>query len=123
MDGEEGRSEGESGGDKILSDKVKEKDQLVAQITGLDFGRFTKSMLLAQGGFAAFLNAEAGKRADLLEQIPIPKVLHKWRVVNRPSHRAMTSIMRYRVNRSQRMGHFSAMKQIPFIIKVNMYRN
>lgn len=60
---------GSSSGDKILADKIKDKDTLVASITGLDFGRFTKSMLLAQGGFAAFLNAEAGKRAELLEQI------------------------------------------------------
>jgi len=56
-------------GDKIIADKIKDKDTLIASITGLDFGRFTKSMLLAQGGFAAFLNAEAGKRAELLEQI------------------------------------------------------
>jgi exonuclease SbcC len=58
-----------SSGDKIIADKVKDKDTLIAHITGLDFGRFTKSMLLAQGGFAAFLNAEPGKRAELLEQI------------------------------------------------------
>jgi exonuclease SbcC len=58
-----------SQGDKIVADKIKDKDTLIASITGLDFGRFTKSMLLAQGGFAAFLNAEAGKRAELLEQI------------------------------------------------------
>ena len=58
-----------SAGDKIIADKIKDKDTLIASITGLDFGRFTKSMLLAQGGFAAFLNAEAGKRAELLEQI------------------------------------------------------
>lgn len=60
---------GSTDGDKILADKIKDKDIQVADITGLDFGRFTKSMLLAQGGFAAFLNAEAGKRAELLEQI------------------------------------------------------
>ena len=56
-------------GDKIIADKVKDKDIAIAQITGLDFGRFTKSMLLAQGGFAAFLNANAGERADLLEEL------------------------------------------------------
>lgn len=56
-------------GDKILSDKIRDKEKLIAEITGLDFGRFTKSMLLAQGSFAAFLNAPAGKRAELLEQI------------------------------------------------------
>ena len=60
---------GDTTGDKIIADKVKDKDLAIADITGLDFGRFTKSMLLAQGGFAAFLNANAGERADLLEEL------------------------------------------------------
>lgn len=53
----------------ILADKVKDKLALVAELTGLDFGRFTKSMLLAQGGFAAFLNAAPNERAELLEEL------------------------------------------------------
>lgn len=53
----------------ILADKTNEKLKLVAEITGLDFPRFTKSMLLAQGGFAAFLNASANERAELLEEL------------------------------------------------------
>ncbi|HJS13970.1 MAG TPA: SbcC/MukB-like Walker B domain-containing protein [Rheinheimera sp.] len=54
---------------EILTDKSNEKLKLTEQITGLDFGRFTKSMLLAQGGFAAFLNAPANERAELLEEL------------------------------------------------------
>ncbi|WP_341502166.1 AAA family ATPase [Gallaecimonas sp. GXIMD4217] len=54
---------------EILADKVKDKLGLVAELTGLDFERFTKSMLLAQGGFAAFLNANANDRAELLEEL------------------------------------------------------
>jgi exonuclease SbcC len=54
---------------KIIAEKVKEKLDLVAQITGLDFGRFTKSMLLSQGQFAAFLNANPNERAELLEEL------------------------------------------------------
>ena len=54
---------------KILADKINDKKDLIAQLTGLDFARFTKSMLLAQGGFAAFLNADAGVRAELLEEL------------------------------------------------------
>ncbi|MGI5309982.1 exonuclease subunit SbcC [Rheinheimera sp. WS51] len=53
----------------ILAEKINDKQRLIAEITGLDFGRFTKSMLLAQGGFAAFLNAEANERAELLEEL------------------------------------------------------
>ncbi|WP_375056187.1 exonuclease subunit SbcC [Zobellella sp. DQSA1] len=53
----------------ILTDKVGDKLKLTEQLTGLDFGRFTKSMLLAQGGFAAFLHADANERAELLEEL------------------------------------------------------
>ncbi len=42
---------------------------MIAAITGLDFGRFTKSMMLSQGQFAAFLNADANDRAELLEEL------------------------------------------------------
>jgi exonuclease SbcC len=53
----------------ILSALSQDKIKRVADITGLDFGRFTRSMLLAQGGFAAFLNASANDRAELLEEL------------------------------------------------------
>ncbi|WP_201506883.1 exonuclease subunit SbcC [Klebsiella aerogenes] len=54
---------------KILADKVKDKLELTASITGLDYGRFTRSMLLSQGQFAAFLNAKPKERAELLEEL------------------------------------------------------
>ncbi|MFP1825855.1 AAA family ATPase [Lonsdalea quercina] len=54
---------------KIISDKVNDKLSTIAQITGLDFDRFTKSMMLSQGQFAAFLNADANERAELLEEL------------------------------------------------------
>ncbi len=53
----------------ILSSQSSDKLRRVAGITGLDFGRFTRSMLLAQGQFAAFLNASANDRAELLEEL------------------------------------------------------
>lgn len=45
---------------------VKEK---VEEVTGMDFKRFTRSMLLAQGGFDVFLKADINERATILEQI------------------------------------------------------
>ncbi|HCC0887866.1 TPA: exonuclease subunit SbcC [Salmonella enterica] len=54
---------------KIFADKVKDKLELTANLTGLDYGRFTRSMLLSQGQFAAFLNAKAKERAELLEEL------------------------------------------------------
>jgi exonuclease SbcC len=41
----------------------------VETATGMDFDRFTRSMLLAQGGFAAFLQAAPDERSPILEQI------------------------------------------------------
>ncbi|MDR2454975.1 MAG: AAA family ATPase, partial [Deltaproteobacteria bacterium] len=41
----------------------------VERVTGLGFDRFTRSMMLAQGRFAAFLEASEDNRSDILEQI------------------------------------------------------
>lgn len=54
---------------RIITDKLSEKPKEVERLTGLDFQRFTQSMMLAQGGFAAFLDANANDRAGLLEQL------------------------------------------------------
>ncbi len=61
--------ESAAGAGTILSSQSSDKLKRITQITGLDFPRFTKSMLLAQGGFAAFLNASANERAELLEEL------------------------------------------------------
>jgi exonuclease SbcC len=60
-------AEAESG--KILESKLKGVTARVEEVTGMDFDRFTRSMLLAQGGFAAFLQARSDERAPILEQI------------------------------------------------------
>ncbi len=41
----------------------------MAEITGMNFRNFTRSILLAQGDFAAFLNALDAERMDILEKI------------------------------------------------------
>ena len=46
---------------QIITDKINEKLR--------ETERLTKSMLLAQGGFAAFLEANANQRAELLEEL------------------------------------------------------
>ncbi len=54
---------------EIITTKINDKLKQISDITGLDFARFTRSMLLAQGGFAAFLEASANERAELLEEL------------------------------------------------------
>lgn len=53
----------------ILADKISDKLAQIASLTGLDYDRFTRSMMLSQGQFAAFLNADANDRASLLEEL------------------------------------------------------
>ncbi|MCF7912753.1 MAG: AAA family ATPase [Candidatus Cloacimonetes bacterium] len=59
--------EAESG--NILASQLKETATLIEEKTGMDFDRFTRSILLAQGGFAVFLQANPDDRAPILEQI------------------------------------------------------
>lgn len=54
---------------KVIATQIRQKSEEIENITGLDFGRFTKSMMLSQGGFAAFLNADEKQRAELLEEL------------------------------------------------------
>lgn len=58
--------------DEIIGDMLRGERSvpgLVESLTGLDFSRFTQSMLLAQGQFDAFLIAPTKDRSNLLEQI------------------------------------------------------
>lgn len=54
---------------EIIESSIKGVSEQVELATGMDFDRFTRSMLLAQGGFAAFLHAAPDERAPILEQI------------------------------------------------------
>lgn len=54
---------------RALAEKTTDVTALVEKLTGMDFARFTQSMLLAQGRFATFLLADGDKRAPLLEKI------------------------------------------------------
>ncbi|WP_297485752.1 AAA family ATPase [Sulfurimonas sp.] len=55
--------------DKILPLKSREVPKKIEELSGLDFSRFTQSMLLAQGSFDAFLKADEKERSVLLEKI------------------------------------------------------
>ena len=52
---------------------IETKKSLVGRVieekTGMDFDRFTRSILLAQGGFDTFLKADAEQKSKILEQI------------------------------------------------------
>ena len=60
-------SDADSG--ELLAEKKTETLKLVEAKTGMDFERFTRSMLLAQGAFDSFLKADASEKSLILEQI------------------------------------------------------
>lgn len=55
--------------ERTLADKKGPVVATVAELTGLDFEQFQRSVLLAQGQFARFLQASESERAGLLETI------------------------------------------------------
>ena len=60
-------ADAESG--ELLTTGLKDVAAAIERLTGMDYQRFTRAMLLAQGDFAAFLRAAPDERAPLLEQI------------------------------------------------------
>ena len=50
-------------------DKIREVSRAVLEAVGMDFDGFTRSVMLTQGQFARFLNAQPADRAHILEKI------------------------------------------------------
>ena len=78
---------------KILADKVTDKLEQTAALTGLDYGRFTRSMLLSQGQFAAFLNAKPSDRAELLEELTGTEIYGQISAMVFEKHKAARSVL------------------------------
>ena len=53
----------------IIEEKKSRTVAAIEAISNLNFQRFTRSVLLAQGSFAAFLQASVDERSDMLQQI------------------------------------------------------
>ncbi len=56
-------------GPAIGDHKLESSKAAVRELVGLDYGQFARAMMLAQGEFAAFLEADDNKRAALLETL------------------------------------------------------
>ena len=54
---------------EVLAGKASEMEPALEQILGLDFDRFTKTVVLPQGRFAAFLHDKPADRQELLRQL------------------------------------------------------
>ena len=54
---------------KAIKSKIKDVKDYIEELSGLNFSRFNQSMMLAQGGFDAFLKANDNDRSRLLEEM------------------------------------------------------
>ena len=54
---------------KVIKSTLRDVPKYVEELSGLDFDRFKQSMVLAQGGFDAFLKADEKERSTLLEKM------------------------------------------------------
>lgn len=52
-----------------LTQNIREAEEKIEALLGLNYDRFLRSVLLAQGEFARFLKANANERAELLESL------------------------------------------------------
>ena len=73
---------------EILAEKSAEMDRLIEERTGLDAQRFLRSVLLAQGQFAAFLKAKPNERAELLEKITGTEIYTELSILAHETHKA-----------------------------------
>ena len=62
---------------KIIAEKKREVQTEIESITQLTYQQFLRSVLLAQGEFAAFLSADAKDKGSLLEQITGEEIYKK----------------------------------------------
>jgi exonuclease SbcC len=54
---------------RVIENQLRRVATVIEEKTGMDFDRFTRSILLAQGGFDTFLKADAEQKSKILEQI------------------------------------------------------
>ncbi|GBC59884.1 hypothetical protein DENIS_0825 [Desulfonema ishimotonii] len=62
----------------VLADKISGVREEITRLTRLGFKRFCRSVMLAQGEFAAFLNAMDSERGEILENITGPEICEEF---------------------------------------------
>ncbi len=87
---------------RVIADSVSGVESEIEGIIGMDFDRFKKAMLLAQGDFAAFLQADAKDRAAVLEQITGTE---RYSQISMHVHKLWTEAETERKRSAEALGH------------------
>lgn len=64
-----------------ITQKMREVDAHLEELIGLDYERFLRSAMLAQGDFARFLKADANERSELLESLTGTQIYSRLSVI------------------------------------------
>ena len=64
-------------GQEVIATKIRGVPAKVAELTGLNFDNFCRSVLLPQGQFERFLSCNSGERSKLLEALTDPTGLYR----------------------------------------------
>jgi exonuclease SbcC len=90
--------------------------KLIENITGLDYERFLRSVLLAQGEFSRFLKADANERAELLESLTGTEIYSQ---LGKLSHEEFTRREVELATRKSEVGNFSLFNEEQLAEKIS----
>ncbi|MBL3655559.1 AAA family ATPase [Fulvivirga sediminis] len=76
---------------KVIASKKTEAQKRIEQAIGLNFDQFTRSVLLAQGDFSAFLKANKDDKSSLLEKLTGTQIYSEISVGIYEQHKAVKS--------------------------------
>lgn len=71
----------------LIAESLEQARKLAVDILGMDFTQFTRSVLLAQGSFAAFLQADGVERGAMLEKITGTDIYAKLGILAYQTHK------------------------------------
>lgn len=89
---------------KLLDLKPSEVPGKVAEISGLDYSQFLRSVMLSQGDFTRFLKASESERSDLLEKITDTNIYSRismWAYRQADQEKKALDILRAKLDNSQ----------------------
>ena len=78
-----------NGNNEVLAETPYQVRNFLVELTGMDFHKFSKAIVLPQGEFAAFLNALDSERLDILEKISGSNLYEDYRRQLEDRHRQL----------------------------------
>ncbi|MFV0257846.1 MAG: AAA family ATPase [Acidimicrobiales bacterium] len=95
----------DDGSTEVLAGSVKELDAAMADLLGLDFGQFTRTIVLPQGAFAEFLTDDPASRQKLLRRLLEVDIYHRMGVAARERAATLGAQLVVHRQNAERLSH------------------